>query len=176
MKIGNVQVRISIIAVAVVVFFAFILAFTYLTTGDWHIFVWGIPCLVLLIIIPIGLNYMSQSQYAAIEPVYQAEAKNVRIKMINESMLNKPVRIEGVVERTYFQFMNRPQYLVADRSGEISVKMFTTPKEDVAKGDVVEVVGMVIRRYIVTGDPVINCVAIRKIERKIETKKDTSKD
>ena len=50
----------------------------------------------------------------------------VRIKLINESMVGKPVRIEGVVERVYFQFLNRPQYLVADRSGEISVKMFTS--------------------------------------------------
>ncbi|MDD1720327.1 MAG: nucleotide-binding protein [Methanoregulaceae archaeon] len=176
MKIGTVNVRISIVAVAVVVFFAIFLSFAYLTTGDPNILLWGIPCLVLLLVIPIGLNYMSQSQYQAIEPVYQAEAKNVRIRMINDSLLNKPVRIEGVVERSYFQFLNRPQFLVADRTGEISVKMFTTPKEEIRKGDVVEVVGMVIKRYVITGDPVINCVSIRKISKKIEAMKDTSKD
>jgi hypothetical protein len=61
-----------------------------------------------------------------------------------------------------FQFINRPQYVVADRSGEISVKMFTAPMEDVKKGDIVEVLGMVIMRYMVVGDPVVNGVVIRQ--------------
>jgi len=69
---------------------------------------------------------MSRRQYADMEPVYEAEAKTVRIRLINESMVGKPVRVEGIVERVHFQFLNRPQYLVADRSGEISVKMFTS--------------------------------------------------
>ena len=73
------------------------------------------------------------------------------------------MRIKGVVERVYFQFLNRPQYLVADRTGEISVKMFTTPTERVQNGDVVEVRGTVVKRYIMTGDAVINCVSIRKV-------------
>jgi hypothetical protein len=80
-------------------------------------------------------------------------------------MIGKPVRIEGVVERVYFQFLNRPQYLVADRSGSISVKMFTSTDEDVKVNDVVEVLGQVIHRYMVSGDPVINCVSIKKIKR-----------
>jgi len=33
---------------------------------------------------------------------------------------------------------------------------------------VVEVLGQVIRRYIVTGDPVINCVSIKKIKKPVE--------
>ena len=118
----------------------------------------------MLLVIPVALNYMSRSQYAGVEPLYEAEAKTMRVKLVNESMIGKPVRIEGVVERVYFQFLNRPQYLVADRSGAISVKMFTTPKEDIKVNDVVEVLGMVIHRYIISGDPVINCVSIRKIK------------
>jgi hypothetical protein len=80
-------------------------------------------------------------------------------------MVGKPVRIEGVVERVYFQFLNRPQYLVADRSGEISVKMFTSSPEDIKVNDVVEVLGQVIKRYVVTGDPVVNCISIKKIDK-----------
>ena len=87
-----------------------------------------------------------------LKPIYEAEAKTVRIRLINENMVGRSVRIEGVVERVYFQFLNRPQYLVADRSGAISVKMFTSPDEDVKVNDMVEVLGQVIRRYIVTGD------------------------
>ena len=85
-----------------------------------------------------------------------------RVRLINENMIGKIVRIEGVVERVHFQFLNRPQYTVGDRSGSISVKMFTTPEEDVKVNDIVEVLGQVIKRYIVTGEPVINAVVIRK--------------
>jgi RecJ-like exonuclease len=80
-------------------------------------------------------------------------------------MIGKPVRVEGVVERVHFQFLNRPQYIVADRSGSISVKMFTSPAEDIKVNDIVEVIGQVIQRYVVTGDPIINCVSIRKIKK-----------
>jgi hypothetical protein len=166
MKIGNVDVKISIVAIAVFVVFTILLLLASLSSPEVRSqLIWLIPGLFMLLVIPIALNYMSRSQYADIAPVYEAQAKTVRIKLINENMVGKPVRVEGVVERVYFQFLNRPQYLVADRSGAISVKMFTSPDEDVKVNDVVEVIGQVIKRYIVTGDPVINCVLIRKIKK-----------
>jgi hypothetical protein len=171
MKIGNVEVRISIIAIAVFVLLTLILIFTFLYTGDRSLLIWGIPTLFMLLVIPLVLNYMSQRQYQDLEPMYRSQAKTIRIVMINESMIGQIVRVEGVVERVYLQFLNRPQYLVADRSGEISVKMFTTPRETIKKGDVVEVLGMIIHRYMVYGDAVINCVSIAKIDKKVEAKK-----
>jgi hypothetical protein len=166
MKIGNVEVKISIVAIAVFVIFAiFLLVASVLSPVVRSQLIWLIPALFMLLVIPIALNYMSRSQYADLTPVYEAEAKTVRIKLINESMVGKPVRVKGVVERVYFQFLNRPQYLVADRSGAISVKMFTSPDEDVKVNDIVEVIGQVIHRYMVTGEPVINCVSIRKIKK-----------
>ena len=171
MKIGNVEVKISILAIAVFVLFTIIIIITVVYTGDRSLLYWGIPTLFLLLIIPLALNYMSQREYAELEPIYRSQAKNVRIVMINENMVGQIVRIEGVVERVYFQFLNRPQFLVADRSGEISVKMFTTPHETIKKGDVVEVLGQIIHRYMVGGDAVINCVSIAKIDKKIPTKK-----
>ncbi|WP_371415214.1 nucleotide-binding protein [Methanogenium sp. MK-MG] len=116
----------------------------------------------MLLAIPIALNYMSQSQYNDLIPYYEAEAVSVRVATIRPNDIGKIVRVEGVVERVLFKSLNRPQYLVADKSGEMSVKMFTTPKEDVKKGDVVEILGQVIKRYVVVGDPVINAVLIRK--------------
>ena len=107
---------------------------------------------------------MSQSQYLDLIPEYEREAQKVRIRAINMNMLGKPVRIEGVVERVSFDFLDRPQYMVADRSGEISVKMFTAPREKIRKDDIVEVLGTVMKRYVLVGeDAVINCVSIRKI-------------
>ena len=166
MKIGNIEVKISIISIAVFVFFTLFLLIASVFSAEVRSqLMWLIPMLFMLLVIPSALNYMSRSHYADIEPVYEEQAKTIRIKMINEGMVGKPVRVEGVVERVHFKFLNRPQYRVADRSGEISVKMFTSTDEDVKVNDVVEVIGQVIRRYIVAGDPVINCVSIRKIKK-----------
>ncbi len=166
MKIGNVEVKVSIVAIAVFVIFTIFLLVASLSSPEVRSqLIWLVPALFMLLVIPTALNYMSRSQYANIAPVYEAEAKTVRIKLINESMMGKPVRIEGVVERVYYQWMNRPQYLIADRSGSISVKMFTSPDEDVKVNDIVEVFGQVIHRYMITGEPVINCVLIRKIKK-----------
>ncbi len=166
MKIGNINVKISVLAIAVFIVFTILLLITSIYNPEIRSsLIWLIPCLFMLLVIPIILNYMSRSQYADLTPQYEAEAKTVRVKLVNENMVGKPVRIEGVVERVYFQFLNRPQYLIADRSGTISVKMFTSPEEEVKVNDVVEVLGQVIRRYIVTGDPVINCVSIKKIKK-----------
>jgi hypothetical protein len=166
MKIGTVDVKVSIVAVAVFAFFTIFLLYASMYSPEVRSqLTWMIPALFMLLVIPMVLNYMSRSQYNNLEPIYEAEAKTVRIKLINESMVGKPVRIEGVVERVYFQFLNRPQYLVADRSGEISVKMFTSSNEDIKVKDVVEVIGQVIKRYVVTGDPVVNCISIKKIDK-----------
>ncbi|MDN7023931.1 nucleotide-binding protein [Methanoculleus sp. FWC-SCC1] len=163
MRIGTINVKISAISLAVFGIFTIILLGTVIATGETSILLWGVPILALLLIIPAALNYMSQQQYASLVPMYEQEAKTVRIRTINLSMLGEPVRIQGIVERVHFQFLNRPQYLVADRTGEISVKMFTNPQEDVKVNDKVEVLGSVVKRYILSGDAVINCISIRKI-------------
>ncbi|MGB4279125.1 MAG: nucleotide-binding protein [Methanoculleus sp.] len=165
MQIGNIKVRVTAITVAVFLFFIALIAVYIFITGDVHALLWALPAAVMLLLIPMALNYMSQKQYASLVPVYEVEAKNARIREINLNRLGEPVRIKGVVERVYFQFLNRPQYLVADRTGEISVKMFTSPAEDVHEGDLVEVLGTVVKRYILAGDAVINCVSIRKVKK-----------
>jgi len=180
MKIGSVDVRISILPVAVFAIFAFGFLFAAIfgppsVAADVRSnLIWIIPVLLMFLVIPLALNYMSQTQYASLIPVYEAQAKPVRIRMINENMMGKIVRVEGVVEKVRFRFLNRPQFIIADRTGEISAKMFTNPPDEIDKNNVVEVLGMVIRRYIVTGDPVINCVSIRKIDKKPMTGKKNS--
>jgi DNA/RNA endonuclease YhcR with UshA esterase domain len=165
MKIGTVNVKVSAVSLAVVTAFTLIFLIYVFLSGDYGFLVWGLPTLLLLLLIPMGLNFLSQRQYRDLIPLYEQEAKKVSAKAVNLGMLQKPVRIEGVVERVYFRYLNRPQYLIADRSGEVSVKMFTSPAEDIRTGDVVEVLGLVMKRYIFTGDAIINCVSIRKIDR-----------
>lgn len=163
MKIKNINVKISAIQIAVFIIFTLILLAYVVMTGDVSILYWGIPTLVLLLLIPMGMTYLSQRQYAELIPMYEAEAKKVSVKAINLGMIGTPVRLDGVVEAVHFKYLNRPQFIVADKGGEISVKMFTSPAEDIVKGDVVEVLGTIIRRYFFVGDAVINCVSIRKI-------------
>jgi hypothetical protein len=171
MKIGTVDVRISVLPLAAFIVFAFGFVFAAFFGSPAVAaevranLIWIVPGLFLLLVIPAILNYMSRSQYKDLVPEYERQAKTVRVRLINENMIGKIVRIEGVVEQVHFQFLNRPQYTVADRSGAISVKMFTSADEDVKQNDIVEVLGQVIRRYIVTGEPVINCVVIRKSGR-----------
>ncbi len=163
MKVGKHEVKPSALHIAVFGFFALLVIFYVLTTQDWMFLIWAVPVLILLIAIPMALNYMSQDEYANLLPYYEAEARKVRIREITKAMMSEPVRIEGLVEETRFASLNRPHFIVADRTGEIAVKMFTTPSEKITKNDTVEVLGQVIRRYIITGDPIINGVAIRKI-------------
>ena len=123
--------------------------------------IWGIPTLICLLLIPMGLTYISQSQYSDLIPVYETTAKDVKIREINESMISKPIKIEGLVEEVRFKSLNRPHFIIGDRTGVTTVKMFTNPQNDINKGDVVEVYGQVIKRYIFYGDPIVNGVDIR---------------
>ncbi len=163
MKIGNIRVRPSILAIAVFLILTFILLYTVYTTGDRNLLVWGLPTLVFILIIPLVLNYMSQHEYAGLIPIYEHDAKTVRVNQVNISLLQEPVRLVGIVEQIHFQLLNRPTFVVGDRTGEISVKMFTSPAERIRKGDRVEVLGQVIKRYVAIGEPVINAVSIRKL-------------
>jgi hypothetical protein len=162
MKIKGTTVRVSIIQVGLVIALTLILLAYVILSGDYRSLLWAVPVLIMLLVIPTALNYMSQSQYDDLIPYYEAEAVPTRMAAIRPNDIGKIVRVEGVVERVLFKSLNRPQYLVADKSGEMSVKMFTTPKEDVNKDDVVEVLGQVIKRYVVVGEPVINAVVIRR--------------
>jgi hypothetical protein len=164
MKIRDIEVRITPIQIGVLLFFVIFLIFAYWTSRSTMLLLFGIPMVIGLAVIPLLLRHMSQSQYETLIPTYETEAQRVRIKAINMNMLGKPVRIEGVVERVSFDFLDRPQFMVADRSGEISVKMFTAPREKIRKDDIVEVLGTVMKRYLLVGeDPVVNCVSIRKV-------------
>ena len=153
MQIYSVSVRPSVLHLIVFGFFAIFIAWYIINTGDIRALIWAAPTLALLLIIPMVLNYMSQKEYEGLIPMYESDARTLKIREINENMKSKPVRFEGLVEEVRFRSLNRPHFIVSDRTGTIPVKMFTTPREDVRPGDVVEVLGQVIHRYIVTVIP-----------------------
>jgi len=167
MKIKNTNVKISAINIGVVGFFAFFFLVYVIISGEYVSLLWGIPILAALFVIPLVLSYMSATEYSDLAPIYEAEAKPVRVKTINESSIGNIVKIEGLVEKAMFKSLNRPQFHVADKTGMISVKMFTGLSEDINQDDIVEVYGQVIKRYVLVGDPVINAVVIRKIKKDV---------
>lgn len=166
MHIRSLPIRPSILHLAVFGFFTLFIIWYIMVTGEVRVLLWAGPTLVFLLIIPMLLTYMSQKEYEGLIPVYEAEARTVKIREISEKLMSKPIRIEALVEEVRFRSLNRPHFIVGDRTGTITVKMFTTPRDDVKPGDIVEVLGQVIHRYIVTGDPIINGVGIRVISRK----------
>lgn len=164
MQLSFEKLRPSILHFFVFAFFAVLIIAYVLLTGDTAILFWAIPTLILLILIPMGLTYLSQDQYADLIPEYEASARDVKIREITDAMISKPIRIEGLVEEARFQFLNRPHFIVADKTGQTTVKMFTKPRNVIKKDDIVEVYGQVIRRYIFAGEPIVNGVEIRKID------------
>jgi hypothetical protein len=110
------KIRPSILHILVFVFFLILICIYVFSTGDTSMLIWGIPTLICLLLIPMGLTYISQSQYSDLIPVYETTAKDVKIREINESMISKPIKIEGLVEEVRFRSLNRPHFiLVTDR-------------------------------------------------------------
>jgi hypothetical protein len=174
MEIFPRHIRPSILHLFVFAFFAVLLLIYVLSTGDVRSLIWAVPTLICLILIPMAMTYLSQSQYSDLIPVYETQAKDVKIREINESMISKPIHIEGLVEEVRFRSLNRPHIIIGDRTGVTTVKFMTNPRYEIAKGDIVEVYGQVIRRYIVYGEPIVNGVDIRLSESG-EQKRTTSK-
>ncbi len=166
MQIRSFPVKPSLLHLGVFCFFAIFLLWYILVTREFSTLIWAVPTLIFLLVIPMLLNYMSQKEYEGLVPMYQQEAKNVKIREITDRMMSRPVRFEGVVEEVRFRSLNRPHFIVSDRTGTITVKMFTTPREDARPGDLVEILGQVIHRYIMAGDPVVNGVSIRVLAPK----------
>ncbi|MDR2854836.1 MAG: nucleotide-binding protein [Methanomicrobiales archaeon] len=160
MKIGDYNARPSLLHYGVVAFFSCVLLVYVFSTGNWKTFLLCIPLIVAMLAIPMGLNYLSQREYANILPYYKEHARSVKIREINERMISTPIRLEGIVEQVRFKSINRPHFIIADRTGSITVKMFTSPGTEIHVNDRVVVYGQVIHRYIAVGDPVVNGVSI----------------
>ena len=160
MKIGDYNVRPSLLHYGVAIFFSCVLLFYAFATGNWRTVLICAPLVVLMLLIPMALSYMSQKQYKGLLPYYKEHARSVKIREVNERMFSNLVKLEGIVEQSRFKWLNRPHYVIADRTGVITVKMFTDPGVNIQEGDRVLVYGQVIHRYVMFGDPVINGVHI----------------
>jgi cytochrome c-type biogenesis protein CcmE len=138
---------------------------SFIQNRDYRFLMMVIPMLLALLVIPIILSRMSQSVYRGAEVLYDQKAKFRRIKNVTLNSVGESVKIGGVVEKVTFRWLNRPHLLVNDGTGVISVIMFAAPPEEISVGDEVEVVGMVMRRFLIRGEAAISGVSVRRKER-----------
>jgi DNA/RNA endonuclease YhcR with UshA esterase domain len=135
----------------------------YSVTGDTRFLIYAIPGLILLIVIPMTLGWMSRRSYAKAEGEYDQKARSYRIGQIGESTRGRTVRITGEVAKIRFRWLNRPHFQVKDDTGTIRVILFTSPAERISMGDRVEVLGMVMKNIFDRRSQAVSAVSIRKI-------------
>lgn len=146
-----------------IVLFLFCMVVVYFSvTHNQDIVLFAIPVLLLLIVIPMGLRLLTQREYVSLLPLYETESKTIRAKAVERAQPGDLIRIYGTVESIRFSLLNRPNFIISDRTGSVIVKMAIPPPEKIHHGDRVEALGQVIRRYIVAGEPVINGIMVRK--------------
>ncbi len=164
MKIRGVQIHVSPAVIIVFVFFVALFVWSYVATNDFMYLYWGLPLSCCLVIIPAVSSYSLGSQYIKLLPEYEAQSKDIRIKNINQNMMGKGVRVEGVVQSVKGTFLGRPKYQIFDGSGAITVFRSLPLEEKIVVGDNIEAVGMVVKKYAVAGAVSVHGIGIRKIE------------
>lgn len=137
--------------------------FSFAPTKDYRLLAFAIPMLALLVIIPMILTRMSQNTYSDATPLYEEKAKFHKISNINSSKVGDAVRIRGMVEKISFRWLNRPHLMINDGTGAISAILFTSPRESLAVGEQVEVLGTVMKGFPNRRTQAISAIAVKKL-------------
>ena len=161
MRIRGITVRVPPLLFAVTVFFAAVCAMMFGSTKDLAYLYFGAPLCVVLICVPLAMNYLTEKQLAEQLPAMRVRAKFSRARQISPAMVGTPVIVEGKILKVTGLLMGKPAYLLSDSTGQIVVRRFALPDPLVGVGAAVEVVGTVARK-ITNGDAVyVNAVSIK---------------
>ena len=151
MRIRGITVRVPPLLFAVTVFFAAVCAMMFGSTKDLAYLYFGAPLCVVLICVPLAMNYLTEKQLAEQLPAMRVRAKFSRARQISPAMVGTPVIVEGKILKVTGLLMGKPAYLLSDSTGQIVVRRFALPDPLVGVGAAVEVVGTVARK-ITNGD------------------------
>ncbi|WP_338095469.1 hypothetical protein [Methanorbis rubei] len=165
MKIRGITVRVPPLLFAVTVFFAAMCAMMYGSTKDWAYIYVGAPLCVLLICMPLAMNYLTEKQVLEQLPGLKARAKFTRARQISPAMLGTPVIVEGKILKVSGILMGKPVYLISDPTGQIIVRRFAHPDPLVGVGAVVEIIGTIARKISDANAIYVNAVSIRPIKQ-----------
>ncbi|MEN6508697.1 MAG: hypothetical protein ABFD63_07950 [Smithella sp.] len=148
-------VTFAICAVAVVLY--------YNATGNARFLWYAIPGLIMLLVIPMTLAWMSRKSLAEANEQSYKKARPCKTGKITPAMIGDVVRISGEVQKIGFRWLNRPHFHIKDETGEIRVIMFTTPSNQVVIRDKVEAVGIVMKYPLSKERIAISAVSVKRI-------------
>ena len=167
MKIKGITLRMSPVLLGLVVLFAAICAFSFGSTHNIAYVLFGVPIVILLIVMPLLLVYSSEKQILKNLPRERAAARFVKAKQVSASMRGAVVIIEGKITRVSGIYMNKPVYIIEDNTGSIAAKRVALPERLVGVGANVEVLGRVFGKN--NGAVWINAETITPIAKFRET-------
>jgi len=153
----------SLIAWAAFAILATVVAISFAQSKNLRLLAIALPMLAALVIIPATLTKMSQRAYSDAIPLYDKKAKFHKISKIDLSKVGEVVKIRGTVEKVTFKWLNRPHLRINDGTGTISAILFTSPRESLAVGEQVEVLGTVMRGFPNRRLQPISAIAIKKL-------------
>lgn len=165
MRICGITVRVPSLLFAVTVFFAAVCAMMYGSSKDLSYIYLGVPLCIVLICVPLAMDYLTEKQLAAGLPAMRARAKFSRARQISPAMLGTPVIVEGKILKVSGLLMGKPAYLLSDPTGQIVVRRFALPDLLVGVGAAVEVVGTVARRITNPDVIYVNAVSIQPVRQ-----------
>jgi RecJ-like exonuclease len=138
-------------------------ALNYAATGNAGFFLYAIPGLIMLLVIPMTLAWMSRRSFTQAQEQSETQANPCKIGKIVPAMIGNVVRISGEVQKISFKWLNRPHFHIKDATGEIRVIMFTAPANKVIAGDKVEAVGVVMKYPLSKERIAISAVSVKRI-------------
>ncbi|MFA5323392.1 MAG: OB-fold nucleic acid binding domain-containing protein [Smithella sp.] len=154
----------SILAWGAFIFCAVAVAIHYYSTGNSHFLLYAIPGLIMLLVIPMALAWMSRRSFTQAHEQLDTKAHRCKIGEIVPAMIGDVVRISGEVQKISFQWLNRPHFHIKDATAQIRVIMFTAPANKVVVGNKVEAIGVVMKYPLKKTKLVISAVSVQRIE------------
>ncbi|HNV56035.1 MAG TPA: OB-fold nucleic acid binding domain-containing protein [Smithellaceae bacterium] len=140
-------------------------ALHYASTGNAQFLWFAIPGLILLLVIPMTLAWMSRRSFAQAHQQSETKARACKIGKLTPLMIGEVVRISGEVQKISFQWLNRPHFHIQDATGQIRVIMFTAPANKVVVGDKVEAVGVVMKNPLKKTQLAISAISVKRTEK-----------
>ncbi len=136
----------------------------YNSTGDSTFLLYAVPGLIMLLIIPMTLAWMSRRSFVQASEQFGPNAPTCKIGKISRETIGDVVRISGEVKKIQFRWLNRPHFHIKDETAEIRTIMFTAPSNTISVGDSVEAVGVVMKHLLTRNRLVISAVSVKRIE------------
>jgi RecJ-like exonuclease len=140
-------------------------ALHYASTGNAQLLWFAIPGLIMLLVIPMTLAWMSRRSFAQAQERSETRALACKISKLTPAMIGEVVRISGEVQKISFQWLNRPHFHIQDATGQIRVIMFTAPANKVTAGDRVEAIGIVMKNPLKKSQIVISAISVQRTEK-----------